>query len=220
MNKQGVVFDFNGTLFWDTEIQNRSWDRFLEQHGFSLNEEEKDTWIHGINSKDTFEHLFKRRCSPEEVHELTEEKEVIYRQMCLEQGMEWAPGAEDLIRFLLENQVEIAIATAAGLSNVDFFIEQLNMTNYFKRERIIYNDGTMNGKPNPDLFNKAIGVLGIPAKDVTIFEDSLAGVEAATRSGAGSIYIVNGSKERFSKYNYPLISHFNQVDLQHFLKGK
>jgi len=198
-------------------VQKNSWDCFLESYGFALNEDEKNTWIHGINSKDTFEYLFKRSCSAEEVHELTEEKEVIYRQMCLEQGMEWAPGAEDLIRFLLENQVEIAIATAAGLSNVDFFIEQLDMLKYFKRERIIYNDGTLRGKPNPDLFNKAIESLGIPAKQVTIFEDSLAGVEAARRSGAGNIYMVNAVDERFSKYDYPAITHFDQVDRKYFL---
>ena len=210
------VFDFNGTLFWDTEEQNQSWDRFLEKYGFSLNAQEKDTWIHGINAKDTFEYLFKRECSAEVVHELTEEKEVIYRQMCLDAGMKWAPGAEDLIQYLLENEVEIAIATAAGLSNVEFFIEQLGLLNYFRRERIIYNDGSMRGKPNPDLFNKAIEALGIPAKQVTIFEDSLAGVEAATRSGAGKIYIVNGSEDRFSKYPYQIISHFNQVDREAF----
>ncbi len=210
--QKGVVFDFNGTLFWDTELQNRSWDRFLAKHGFKLSEEEKHTWIHGINAKDTFEYLFQRSCSPAEVHELTEEKEIIYRQMCLNEGMEWAPGAVDLIEFLLENGVEIAIATAAGKNNVEFFIAQLDMLKYFRRERIIFNDGSMRGKPNPDLFSKAIETLGRKPVEVTIFEDSLAGVEAAKRSGAGNIYIVNGEKDLFRNYNYPVISHFNQVD--------
>ena len=220
MEKQGVVFDFNGTLYWDTELQNRSWDEFLNRYGFKLSEEEKLTWIHGINATDTFEYLFKRSCSKEEVDVYTEEKEVIYRQMCLEQGMEWAPGAEDLIGFLLENDVEISIATASAKNNVNFFIENLDLLKYFKPERIIYNDGSLRGKPNPDLFNKAIESLGVPAKQVTVFEDSLAGVEAAKRSGAGNVYIVNGNDDRFLKYKYPVISHFDQVDRRFFLNGK
>ena len=114
MQKQGVVFDFNGTLFWDTELQNRSWDKFLDKYEFKLSEEEKLTWVHGINAMDTFEYLFKRPCSAEEVFRLTEEKEVIYRKMCLEQGMEWAAGALELIEFLKENNVPIAIATASA----------------------------------------------------------------------------------------------------------
>lgn len=217
MKQKGVVFDFNGTLFWDTELQNRSWDRFLEKHGFKLTTAEKHTWIHGINAKDTFEYLFQRACSPAEVYELTEEKEVIYRQMCLDQGMKWAPGAAELIEFLLENNVEIAIATAAAKNNVEFFIEQLDLLTFFKRERIIFNDGSMRGKPNPDLFSKAIETLDMKPEEVTIFEDSLAGVEAARRSGAGNIYIINGEKELFRNYNYPIISHFNQVDKSVFV---
>jgi len=217
MQKQGVVFDFNGTLFWDTELQNRSWDEFLDRYGFKLSEEEKLTWVHGINATDTFEYLFKRPCSAEEVFQLTEEKEVIYRAMCLEQGMDWAPGALELIEFLKNNDVPIAIATAAAKNNLDFFVEQLDLHKHFDPKRIIYNDGTMRGKPNPDLFNKAIETLGVPASQVTVFEDSLAGVEAAKRSGAGNVYIVNGNEERFANYSYPIISHFNQVKRQHFL---
>ncbi len=220
MQKQGVVFDFNGTLFWDTELQNRSWDEFLDRYGFKLSEEEKLTWVHGINAMDTFEYLFKRPCSAEEVFQLTEEKEVIYRKMCLEQGMDWAPGAMDLIEFLKANDVPIAIATAAAKNNLDFFVEQLDLYRYFKPEHVIYNDGTMRGKPHPDLFNKAIEALGVMSGEVTVFEDSLAGVEAAKRSGAGNVYIVNGSEERFSNYNYPLITHYNQVNRQNFLNQR
>ena len=216
MQKQGVVFDFNGTLFWDTELQNRSWDKFLDGYGFKLSEEEKLTWVHGINAMDTFEYLFKRPCSADEVFQLTEEKEVIYREMCIDQGMEWAPGALELIEFLKVNNVPIAIATASARNNLDFFVEQLDLHRYFDSKHIVYNDGTMRGKPNPDLFNRAIEKLEIPAGLVTVFEDSLAGVEAAKRSGAGKIYIVNGNR-KFSHYNYPVITHFDQVNKMSFL---
>jgi len=216
MKYTGVVFDFNGTLYWDTEIQEQSWDRFLHSRGFELSEKEKHDYIHGINAKDTFEYLLKRECSAEEVYELTEEKEVIYRQMCLDSGMEWAPGAVDFIKFLIQNNVQIAIATASAKNNVEFFIEQLDLLKYFDRERIIYNDGTSRGKPHPDLFNKAIEKLGVPAEQVAIFEDSLAGVEAAKRSGAGQVYIVNGKKELFSSFEYPIIFNYRQVEREIF----
>ena len=217
MQTQGVVFDFNGTLFWDTELQNRSWDEFMENYGLKLSPEEKDTWIHGINAKDTFEYLFKRPCSEEEVHRLTEEKEVIYRRMCLEQGLEWAPGALELIHFLKQNKVPIAIATASAKNNVDFFIQHMGLLDYFSRDHIIFNDGTSRGKPHPDLFSKAILSLGLSPQNVTIFEDSMAGVEAARNAGAGNVMVVNGTSERFGKYNYPIITHFEQVDRSAFL---
>ncbi len=212
MNERAVVFDFNGTLFWDTKQQNDSWDQFLTKYNFRLSAEEKTTWVHGINAKDTFEYLFKRECTDDEVFRLTEEKEVIYREMCLEGKMELAPGAQSLIGFLKSNGIKIAIATAAGKNNVEFFIEHFNLLAYFDRENIIYNDGTVRGKPHPDLFNKAIEQLRVDKKQVTIFEDSLAGIEAAKNSGAGNVVVVNGNNEHHGIFNFPVIKDFNEFD--------
>jgi HAD superfamily hydrolase (TIGR01509 family) len=217
MRIKGVVFDFNGTLFWDTELQNRSWDHFLEKYGLQLSAQEKNTWVHGINAKDTFEFLFKKTCSPEEVEKFTEEKEKIYREMCLVQGMEWAPGAPELISFLKQNKIPVAIATASAFNNVEFFIEHFGLLQFFTRENIVYNDGSLRGKPHPDLFNRAIEKLGVSPHLTAIFEDSLAGVEAAQRAGAGKIFIVKGKDQRFAKYAYPVINHFDKVDRRLFV---
>lgn len=217
MKVKGVVFDFNGTLFWDMHLQEDSWDRFLEKYGFTLNEEEKKKYIHGINAKDTFEYLFKRELNDTEVHRLTEEKEVIYRSMCLEHGMQLAPGAEQLIGFLAKSGVPLAIATASAKNNVDFFIQHFPLLNYFRPEHIIYNDGTMRGKPHPDLFNKAISAIGTKADETLIFEDSHAGLEAAIRSGAGEVIIVNSANADYNGYSCRQIKHFNEVDTALFV---
>ncbi|WP_321348890.1 HAD family phosphatase [uncultured Draconibacterium sp.] len=212
MKITGVVFDFNGTLFWDTHLQNESWDRFLEKYGFSFSEEEKKKYIHGINAKDTFEYLFKRELDDSEVYRLTEEKEVIYRSMCLEHGMQLAPGAEQLIRFLMSSGVALGIATASAKNNVDFFIQHFNLLSYFTLGHIIYNDGTMRGKPHPDLFNKAISALGTKPEETLIFEDSHAGIEAALRSGAAEVIIVNSANADYNGLPCRQITDFGEVD--------
>lgn len=212
MLKYGVVFDFNGTLFWDTKLQNDSWDKFLAKYGFCLSDEEKDKYVHGINMKDSFEFLFKRKLDAGEVYCLSEEKETIYRQMCLEHGMGMAPGALDLIQFLKTKDVEIAIATASAKNNVEFFIEHFYLYDYFKPEHIIYNDGTMRGKPSPDLFNKAIAAIGVNKGRVTIFEDSLAGLESAKNSGARNVISVNWKGEKFTVCGFQNIRHFDEFE--------
>lgn len=52
MGKGGVIFDFNGTLFWDSEYQETSWDNYLEIHNINLNKAQKKEYIHGRNGKD------------------------------------------------------------------------------------------------------------------------------------------------------------------------
>ena len=44
---KGVIFDFNGTLFFDTHLHNQAWDIFLKKHSFVLTDEEKNLKIHG-----------------------------------------------------------------------------------------------------------------------------------------------------------------------------
>lgn len=212
MKIKGVIFDFNGTLFWDTAYQESSWDEYLISKGIELSDEEKRQYIHGRNSRDTFEYIFKRSFTDEEIEELSEEKEIIYRSTCLENKMEFAPGAVSLIEYLSEQGIEIAIATASGRRNVDFFIEHFDLLKYFKKDYIIFNDGKVKGKPFPDLFNKTIDALGIERKSISIFEDSASGIQAAINAGVGNITIVNSANSDFSSFAFQEIRHFDEVD--------
>lgn len=214
MNKKtgGVIFDFNGTLFWDSEYQEKSWDEYLESHNISMTPAQKKEYIHGRNGRDTFEFLFNRKLSDQELETYTEEKEMLYRKECLKHEMKLAPGAEKFLEYLNSEKIPIAIATASGKSNVDFFIEKLNLLDYFAEEHIIYNDGKIKGKPNPDIFNKALRVLGVNASASIIFEDSFSGIQAALKSKVAHVIIVKSTKENYSDFNLPVIEHFDEFD--------
>ena len=217
MKRGGVIFDFNGTLFWDSEYQETSWDKYLERHNINLTEAQKREYIHGRNGKDTLEYLFKRKLSDSEVHEYTEEKEILYREECLKHKMELAPGAKMLLDYLKGKEIPMAIATASGKTNVDFFIDKFNLLDYFSEEHIIYNDGTTKGKPHPDLFEKAIKRLGVNKAETIIFEDSFSGIQAAINSNVASVIIVNSTKEDYSRFELPVIEHFDEFDRNLFL---
>jgi len=212
MKRGGVIFDFNGTLFWDSEYQETSWDKYLETHNISLTEAQKKEYVHGRNGKDTFEYLFKRKLSNSEVQKYTEEKEIIYRAECLEHKMELAPGAIRLFEYLKSLNIPMAIATAAGKSNVDFFIDKFDLLDYFTQEHIIYNDGTTKGKPHPDLFEKAIESLGVNKDQSIIFEDSFSGIQAAINCKVASVIIVNSTKGNYAEFELPVIEHFDDFD--------
>ena len=212
MVQGGVIFDFNGTLYWDSAYQESSWDEYLESQNIRLTDAQKREYIHGRNGKDTFEILFKRTLSDEEVAYFTEEKEVLYRRECLKHKMELAPGALDLLNNLKSNAIPFALATASGKNNVDFFIEHFNLLDHFKEEHIIYDDGTMRGKPHPDLFNRAIERLDIDRSKSIIFEDSHSGIQAAINSQVSQVIIVNSAGGNYENFNFPVITHFDEFD--------
>jgi beta-phosphoglucomutase-like phosphatase (HAD superfamily) len=147
------------------------------------------------------------------------EKEQIYQGLCLElDHFSMAEGTAELFVKLRELGIPFVIATASDWVNVDFYIRTLNLYQWFKKEYIIYNDGSVRGKPFPDLFLNALKVLGIASKDAVIFEDSIAGVKAAEASGAGEIIIVNSNDSDYTEYRdkYPIIKSFKEIDLNWF----
>ena len=212
MKKGGVIFDFNGTLFWDSEYQESSWDEYLKTHDIKLTKSQKKEYIHGRNGKDTFEILFNRKLNDLEVHQLVEEKEILYREECLKHKMELAPGAKSLLEYLKNKEIPMAIATASGKTNIDFFIEKFNLLAYFELDHIIYNDGSTKGKPNPDLFEKAIQRLGIKRENSIIFEDSYSGIQAAINCKVSTVIIVKSTEEEYKSFDLTTISHFSEFD--------
>jgi HAD superfamily hydrolase (TIGR01509 family) len=219
MKNGGVIFDFNGTLFWDSEFQETAWDKYLLSHQLNLTLAQKKEYIHGRNNKDTLEFIFKRELNELEVEKYSEEKEIVYRNECLKHRMQLAPGAVELLRDLKARGIPMAIATASGKSNVDFFINKLNLLDYFAEEHIIYNDGTIKGKPHPDIFEMAIGKLGVNAWESIIFEDSFSGIQAAINSKVANVIIVNSTKENYSDFKFPIIKHFDEFDRDLLTRG-
>ena len=212
MRNGGVIFDFNGTLFWDSDYQEISWDKFLETHHINLTTAQKKEYIHGRNGKDTLEYLFERKLKDWEVEQYTEEKELIYRNECLKHEMKLAPGATKLLDYLKAQEIPMAIATASGNTNVVFFIDKLNLLDYFLEEHIIYNDGKIKGKPHPDIFEKAIYRLGVKNSESIIFEDSTSGIQAAINCNVANVIIVNSTNGNYSEFKFPIIKHFDEFD--------
>lgn len=215
MTFKAAIFDFNGTIFWDTAFHDRAFDIFLKKYGIKYTDEEKRIKIHGQSNPDIMRSIFGNQLTDSEVHDFGEEKELIYRKLCVN-DLKFAPGAENLFDFLSANSIPMTIATSSGIENVDFYFEQMNLNRWFRFENVAYNDGTLKGKPHPAIFQLAAQKLNLLPLQTVIFEDSLAGIVAAENAGAGKIYIVNSYGENYSRFSYEIINSFDEVDRKLF----
>ena len=207
---KGVIFDFNGTLFWDTHFHSRAFDIFMERYNVRFSEEEKRQKIYGKSNIDIMHAIFGCVLSREESHRDAVEKELIYQDLCRD-CVEFAPGAEAFFEFLRKRDIPFTIGSSVGVENMNFYYEHLDMAKWFPRERIVYNDGTYRGKPAPDIFLAAAGKIGLPMYDIAVFEDSPAGIKAAENAGAGKIYIVDSNGDDYSRFPYRIIRNFMDV---------
>lgn len=78
----------------------------------------------------------------------------------------------------------MTIATASMEKNVQFFFEHLGLDRWFSYDQVALNDGTMKGKPEPDIFLRAAELMGVRPEECMVFEDAKSGIEAARRAGA------------------------------------
>jgi len=215
MTFKGAIFDFNGTLFWDTPYHDRAFDIFLAKRGLHLTDEEKRIKIHGKGNPDIMRTIFGNQLTDQELEDLTQEKELIYRELCVDE-LKFADGAEDLFNFLASKNIPQTIATSAGIENVAFYFEHMGLNRWFSLDKVAYNDGTLRGKPEPDVFLAGAEKLGLKPSETVIFEDSVPGIIAAEKAGAGLIYIVNSYGENYSRFSYDIITHFDSVDRKLF----
>lgn len=210
----GVIFDFNGTLFWDTPLHNKAWNIFLKKYDLKFSDDEFFRLIHGKNNKDIFTSMFKDKdLTDADIAELVNEKEGLYQQLCLQTDMQLAPGAIEFFDFLKENNIPYTIATASGKENVDFYFEHLGISKWFDYDRVVYNNGKIKGKPDSEIYQKAMAVIGKKPEDVIVFEDAIAGLQAAKNAGAGRIVVVNSNNDDYSDWSdYQIIRSFDEVD--------
>jgi beta-phosphoglucomutase-like phosphatase (HAD superfamily) len=209
---KAVIFDFNGTLLWDTALHNQAWDVFLQKHRIGLSDADKARVIHGKTNNDIFRELFRRDFDAGALQELSEEKEAIYRGLCVQTGIQLADGAIGLFEFCRAKAIPFAIATSSYRENAEFFIDRFGLLSWFDPGLVIYNDGTIRSKPDPEIFAIAMARMGRRPQDVVIFEDSISGIQAAAAARAGRIVIVNSSRDDYSAYRHQVIHDLTEFD--------
>lgn len=184
-----VIFDFNGTMFFDEKFQEMSWREFIQNRiGREITKKEFEEYIHGRNADFTMQYFFKKSFSRDEIQELEEEKESIYRELCLKSpAFCLADGLPEFLDELTAQKIPFTIATASGYTNMKFFFEYLGLDKWFDMNKVVYNDGTLAGKPEPDFYLKAAEKLEAAIENCIVFEDSQSGIEAARRANAGGI---------------------------------
>lgn len=225
MKYKGIIFDFNGTLFFDSEKHLEAWREYSKRlRGTAFSDEEMRKYMFGRTNEDIIAYAIGRKPEPELVEKLAKEKEEVYREMCRKdyENTKLAPGAIDFLNFLKNNNIPMTIATMSEKDNVDFYIEEFNLSKWFDIEKIVYSDGTIPGKPAPDIYQIAAQKLHLSPKDCIVVEDAISGIEAAKSAGIGKIIAI-ASMESVDLYkNIPavtqIIKNFDEIDRNIFEK--
>ena len=193
---KGIIFDFNGTLFFDTEQHEQAWREYVRQlTGKDITDDEFRYCIHGRTNADILKYFLHTGLTDAEIRRHAEAKEEVYRRLCMKMGDKLclAHGAEEMLDRLKAAGIRMAVATSSGRSNTQFYIKRFDLWRWFNQNTFIYNDDSFPGKPEPDIYISAAEAIGLEPSECVVFEDMPSGIESAVNAGAGKIIAVASS---------------------------
>ena len=121
------------------------------------------------------------------------------------------PGFIDFIRSLKENHIKTAVATAAPKVNLDFLLEHIDLRNDFD---VLIDDSEVDkGKPDPEIYLKAAERLGFSPELCLVFEDSLAGIQAAINAGIKVIGVTTTNPPENMQNTSLVIKDFTEINM-------
>ena len=194
---RGCIFDFNGTLLFDTPAHADAWRAFLLEEGIAVTDADIQKHIQGRPNPDILRH-FLGELTDQEILTCSKRKEEKYRAVCLQKN-DWfrlVDGVPEMFDRLQAEGVPFTIATSSQWDNVSFYFEHLGLDRWFTPETLVFDDGKMRGKPAPDIYLRAMALIGCRPDECAVFEDSLSGIQAGRAAGAGWIIAVDSDLDR------------------------
>jgi len=189
--KRAALWDVDGTLIDSREYHWLSWQGALNAEGFNVTPEQfADSF--GRRNDEILRGYFPSYPS-EEITRVGEAKEVAYRRLVREQGIDLLPGVRRWLDRLRAGGWLQAVASSAPRANLEVIIEALGLDGYFGT--VASAEDVTEGKPDPQVFLVAAAKLGVEPTACVVVEDAPAGTEAARRAGMRSVGVLSSHGE-------------------------
>lgn len=184
--KFGIIWDVDGTLVDTAEQHFLAWAQLSEQLDYPFTRSDFARTF-GWRNPEIVRTLYDPHADDAKCHELGERKETLYREMVRTTGATLLPGVRELLSQFQDAGIPQAVGSSAPRGNLDLLLNATGVQSYF--QAIISGDDVSRGKPDPEVFLKGAAGIGVAASRCLVFEDAIAGVEAARRGGMACIAV-------------------------------
>ncbi len=175
---EACIFDLDGVVVDTAKYHFIAWKALAEELGFVFTLEDNER-LKGVSRKQSLEILLeigKKQFSETEKLAMAEKKNTLYvtyiEKMTPEEIL---PGVEKFLQELKSNEIKTALGSAS--KNAPMILERIGLTGFF--DVIVDGNSISEAKPNPEVFLKGAEKLGVQPEHCVVFEDAIAGVEAA-----------------------------------------
>lgn len=198
-NKKAFIFDLDGVIVDTAKYHFLAWKKIATELGinFTLEHNELLKGVSRVRSLDIILELGKVEASQENKDKWLLQKNEEYLSYLVDMNeTEILPGVMTVLKFLKANNQPIALGSAS--KNARPILEKTGILSFF--DAIVDGNDVVNAKPDPEVFLHAARLLNVTNEDSIVFEDSVAGIQAANVAKMLSIGI--GDKKTLHEAEY------------------
>ena len=196
---RAVIFDLDGVLIDSGPAHHESWRQLGAELGVDVGAEQFAATF-GRQNRDIIPLLFGPDLGADRVHELSERKEALYRDLVRGRIKE-VPGAVALVSACRQAGLRLAVGSSGHPVNIELALQELGMADCF--EAIVTGHDVNRGKPDPQVFLLAAERLGVEPAACAVIEDAPSGIEAALAADMTAIGLTSHHpRDRLSRAHW------------------
>ena len=210
MSLQACIFDLDGVIVDTAKYHFLAWKRLADKLGIKFLEEDNEL-LKGVSRMDSLEiilNIGKMKLSEDQKHEFAMLKNKWYVDYISRMTPdEILPGSLEFINELRNADIRVAIGSAS--KNTPMILERVGIKKLF--DAVADGNIVSKAKPDPEVFLKAAEMVGIAPGNCIVFEDAIAGVQAALNAGMKCIGV--GLPDVLTEAHF-VISGLNEMSLR------
>ena len=208
-NKKAFIFDLDGVIVDTARYHYLAWQQLAQKLGINFTPEHNEDLkgVSRVRSLDIILELGGIQASQEEKNKWLFEKNELYLSYLVHMDQcEILPGVVTTLKFLKENGQYIALGSAS--KNARPILEKTDIIHYF--DAIVDGNDVTNAKPDPEVFLRACQLLFVSPEDSIVFEDSVAGIQAANSARMKSVGIGDKNILHEAEFIFPDFTTINE----------
>lgn len=201
MAKKAFIFDLDGVIVDTAKYHFLAWQKLANQLGIEFTHEHNEELkgVSRVRSLDIILELGNVQASQEDKNKWLVQKNEEYLSYLVDMDeSEILPGVLNVLEFLKSKNQFIALGSAS--KNARPILEKTNIMHFF--DAIVDGNDVSNAKPDPEVFLRAAQLVGVSNENAIVFEDSVAGIQAANIAKMISVGIGDDTVLHEAKYNF------------------